>query len=247
MKAEVKITKCILLCTIISLVFAVVININIDKELFIFGWKIVLDNFVLTLVCGIFTGSLVILIEKIYRYEMSKSSARFYLYNIAGDLYAEIYYWHRNIRELNNNKSLQIPINLFSNKMPMIQNMLSSIRHTDYYPFWKKERFFLKHEAFISNEYWELEKCFQNCVYFDFAINGKKYNLPVDYTKVYDVLNILDTKFLVALDLIEKYLKSIEKTEKRYNWEMRKGKIQSSYLGLYNIENLDDFIARNKI
>ena len=71
MSAEVKLTKWLLLCTIILLIIAVLINLNIENSYIVLDSPFVLNNLALTLVGGVITGITVVIIEKLYRYKIN--------------------------------------------------------------------------------------------------------------------------------------------------------------------------------
>ena len=60
-------------------------------------------------------------------------------------LYSDYYYTHRDIDELLKNRNLIVPKNLFSYRMPTMQNRLGGIANTDYCVFNKKDKFMFVH------------------------------------------------------------------------------------------------------
>lgn len=250
MGTNVKIIKELILLTAIFFMATCFVNINVETKMIVSNTVFISNSMMMTLCGGICTGLVAVLAERIYNYHLDKSTFKSYLYNVAMTLYSDFYYMHKNINELLFDKSTEIPKNLFTSRLPDIQNRLWGMANTDYCVFRKKDNFMLVHNNFVRDEFMHLKNRMDEYIYFEIAfteaeINQFKKVENVD-EKIYKVLKVLDMFTKEAMKTLDQYLCALQKdTPKKFLWTHNKEIIHNSYLGLYNSGNVNDFLKRN--
>ena len=248
MSAEVKLTKWLLFCTIILLIIAVLINLNIENSYIVLDSPFVSNNLALTLVGGVITGITAVIIEKLYRYKINKEFLQRFLWGRAAMLYGEIYHTHRTIEYVMGNKDIFPQEQIFINQVYKIQNIALEITNTDYQSFFK-DNLIKTHEKFRSGIHYKIlffhvdfDNLRSSINKFEIAKLEQKMLLlknemkhidckPADTTyvekyKIYYVLKILNQKLISYLDVIEHYMKAIQLDEpKEYDWDLLKCQI----------------------
>ena len=131
MSTEIKITKRLILYAIGLLLVAVIINVNMESHIWVLNSSFISNSLLLTLIGGVCTGITAVIVEKIYKYRLDKRINTFAIFQLSSLLYAELYYWHCNINELNDNREIPIPENIFDNKIPLIRNYINQIASID--------------------------------------------------------------------------------------------------------------------
>lgn len=89
MQQEMRITKRLIVYAIISMIVAFLINVNIEMKLVCLDTVWISNELILSIVSGCFTGFLAVILEKIYKYRIDKSSAIIRLYY---NLYMKVVY-----------------------------------------------------------------------------------------------------------------------------------------------------------
>jgi len=251
MSTNIKIVKSLTGIAVLALIATVCININIETGLIVINTFLLSNNMALMLFGGVCTGVVVVLAEKTYKYYLDKNSTKDFLYNTTMMLYSDFYYIHRNIDELLHNRNLVIPKNLFSNRMPTMQNRLGGIAVTDYCVFKKKDKFMFVHNDFVQNKFIKLRNQMEQYIYFQIAFTEMEMKQVRDIKNadknIYEVLNVLDKFAKEAMGILHQYLDALQKdSPKKYNWLQNKEVIHNSYLGLYNSGNVDEFLKKFK-
>ena len=229
---------------------------------------LVSNNLLLALLTGAFTGIIAVLIEKIYLYRVHKNTLREWLYGQACMLYAEIYYWHCNIEELQDDKTKAIPPNLFSNKINMVTGILLNIVYTDYAVLFGTDNLLLEHTTFKTSDWIKIKRILDEHIYLDIALktaelkclNNKAeclenqlatgiseeiYNVKKDYSLVYATLKAYNTKLKNVVTRLDEYIVALQKDNPRkYDWERDKKRVHSGYIGIYTC-SLDEFIRNS--
>ncbi len=250
MSANVKIIKCMTLITAIFFMATCFVNINAETGLIVLNTVLFSDSMMLTLCGGVCTGLVVVLAEKIYKYHLDKTTLKSYLYNTAMMLYSDFYYVHKNINELLYDKSMGIPKNLFTSRLSAMQNRLWGIANTDYCVFRKKDNFMLVHNNFVRDKFMHLKNRMDQYIFFEIAFTEAEINqlkkIENADENVYKVLKILDAFTKEAMETLDQYLDALQKdVPQKFNWTHNKEIIHSSYLGMYNSGNVNDFLKRN--
>ena len=239
MQQEMRITKRLIVYAIISMIVAFLINVNIEMKLVCLDTVWISNELILSIVSGCFTGFLAVILEKIYKYRIDKSIAIILLYYNLYMLYAECYYWICNIKELEADKKLKIPKELFSGKLPLMNCYLSVIRDTDYVCFFKKDTVMEMHENFCINVIYKIEKVFNETKCLEMALNIEEINKLTQEEscgETYRVLHIMSGELQNVCSDVEIFIMEIDKKDKRVDWSRDKRKIVKSYLGLYNFD-----------
>jgi len=272
MSANIKIIKWLTLITVIILMATCCVNINIETGIIVLDTILISNNMMMTLLGGICTGLVVVLAEKNYKYHLDKNTYKSYLYNTAMMLYSDFYYVHKNINELLCEKSMKIPKNLFTSRLSVMQNRLWGMANTDYCVFRKKDKFMLVHNNFVRDKFMQLKNRMDQYIYFEIAFTEAEINqlknkmdqckyLGIPFTEaeidqfkkvenadenIYKVLKVLDTFTKESMETLDQYLCVLQNdSPKKFIWSHTKELIHSSYLGLYNSGNVNDFIKRN--
>lgn len=165
-------------------------------------------------------------------------------------LYSDYYYTYRDIDKLLKNRNLIVPKNLFSYRMPTMQNRLGGIANTDYCVFKKKDKFMFVHNDFAQNKFIKLKNQLDQYIYFQIAYTEMemKQIMGIENANknIYEVLNVLGGFSKEALGILNQYLDALQKdSPKKFNWSQNVETIHNSYLGLYNSGNVDEFLKRN--
>lgn len=188
------------------------------------------------------------ILEKVYKFKLDKAQALRNLSVYLMLLYGELYYWICNIEELEKDRKLEIPKNLFSGKKPIIESYLWNISRVDYCDFWRKGDMQEKFEMFAKDGIDEIRALQSKMFYLEIALNEKEINVckNIPYTgDEYKVLHIISDWLQQACDDIEPVLQQIEKEEKNFDWKCQKEKIVENYTGLFT-EDLKEFIKNEQ-
>ena len=141
MSTNIKIIKWLSAVAAIALVMTWCVSVNIETGWIVLNSSFISNNMLLTLFGGICTGLAAVLTEKIYKYFLDKASIKNYLYSNAMMLYSDFYYMHKDIESLFSDRTLDIPENLFSSRVPVMYNRLYNVAYTEYCVFNKKDKF----------------------------------------------------------------------------------------------------------
>ena len=245
MSSEIKLTKCLIICVIVLLIIAVLINLNIERQFMVLDSPLVSNNLALTLIGGVITGITAVVIEKFYRYRMTRKFLQKFLWDRAVMLYGEIYHTHRTIENLIGDKNIFLQKQMFSHQVQKIQNLAFEMVNVDYHLF-MRDNLMDVHESFKSNGYYNIFNFLSvaftyldiSIMNFEFAKNQYKVSSlmnkmykPADTTyaekyRIYYVLKVLNQKLISYLDLVEPYMKAIQRDDsENYNWDALKIKI----------------------
>ncbi len=250
MSANIKIIKRLMVIAVLTLIATICVNINIETGIIALNTFVLSNNIALTLSGGVCTGVVVVLAEKIYKYYLDKNATKYFLYNTMMMLYSDYYYTYRDIDKLLKNRNLIVPKNLFSYRMPTMQNRLGGIANTDYCVFKKKDKFMFVHNDFAQNKFIKLKNQLDQYIYFQIAYTEMemKQIMGIENANknIYEVLNVLGGFSKEALGILNQYLDALQKdSPKKFNWSQNVETIHNSYLGLYNSGNVDEFLKRN--
>ncbi|MCM1127186.1 MAG: hypothetical protein NC429_12030 [Lachnospiraceae bacterium] len=250
MSVNVKIIKWLTWIAVIFLIATCLVNINAETGIIILNSVLFSNSMILALCSGVCAGLVAVLADKSYNYYLDKNRLKKYLYNAAITLYSDFYYIHKNINELIFDRDTKIPKNLFTSRLPAMQNRLLWMVNTDYCVFRKKDKFMLAHNNFIRDKYIHLKNRMDEYIYFDIAftemeINQLK-NIENTDENIYKVLKVLDVFAKEALETLDQYLRVLQKdSPKKFIWTHDKEVIHNSYLGLHNSGDVNDFLKRN--
>lgn len=265
MSSEVKLTKHLIICVIFLLMIAVLINLNIERQFIVLDSPFVSNNLALTLAGGVITGITAVVIEKFYRYRMTRRFLQKFLWDRAVQLYGEIYHTRRNVEDLICNKVNIIQTQIFNNQMMKIKNLAFEIVSVDYHLF-VKDNLMEVHENFRQSGYYSISNIDSILNNLDIAVlefelaknlyqalllENQRYNLQrkiADTTfkekyKFYYVLKIFKQELSSYLDLVEPYMKAIQLDDpENYDWDSLKNK---TIIPCYT--NLDKFLKENLV
>ncbi len=249
MSTEIKITKRLILYAIGLLLVAVIINVNMESHIWVLNSSFISNSLLLTLIGGVCTGLTAVIVEKIYKYRLDKRINTFAIFQLSSLLYAELYYWHCNINELNDNREIPIPENIFDNKIPLIRNYINQIASIDYCVFWGKDKLMVEQGAFKSTYFGQINKMLLDLGYFSRGIlenrieklKGNMENL----TDEYQVLQILDKSILQCMEIVDSYIGVIQIKDLQNSWEQQKKYLEGNYLGIYSVGKTKEFVERN--
>lgn len=246
MKQEIKISKYLIGILSIFLLLSVLVNYNSENGCIIINSSVLSNNLLLTLLGGICTGIIAVLIEKLYKYHLDIISIRQYIYYDAIILYSEIYYWICNIKELENNKQFDIPENIFSNKLLMVKNYIWRLKSYDYENFLKPDSIKKAHEVFILSDANYILEVLELMNYLTISILKYKINKlenNVDNKDdIYAVLSIIESKLLICNEKIEKLISVFDMVNVGKHWCDVKNEILNSCI---NCQSLEEFINKN--
>lgn len=214
MSASVKIIKWMTLITIIFFVVTCFVNTNAETGMIVLDTALISNSMIMTLCGGICTGLVAVLAEKNYKYYLDKNTFKSYLYNMAKMLYSDFYYVHRNINELLYDKNTQISKNLFTSRLPTMQNRLMGIANTDYCVFRKKNKFMLVHNNFVNEKVMLLKNKMDQYIYFEIAFTEAEINRSKKVENadenIYQVLKILNSFTKEAMEILDQYLCALQ-------------------------------------
>lgn len=244
----IKITKRLILYAVLSLIAMILINVNIEKNIFFVDKAWISNDMLMNITGGLLAGFTAVVFEKVYKYRLDKAQAIRNLSAYLVMLYAELYYWICNIKELDDDKNVEIPQNLFSGKRPIIDTYLWNISNIDYCEFWHKGNLQKIVEDFAVEGIGKIRMLQSKMIYLNIALSEKQINVCKNAPYIeneYKVLHIISCELQQVCDNIESVLKQIEKTDKQFDWGVQKEKIVEGYLGLYP-PKLEEFIGDEK-
>lgn len=249
MKENITLIKKILVVGLILLVLLVSAEFFLGRFDDKADYVVIIRELLLAIIGGTIAGVIVELIEKTYKYRIDKRNNIRRIFAYATSLYEEFYFLHCSMLELLQDKRIQIPENLFSNKKMTLYNINNKLFEVDYYTFSKNNEFYKIHMNFriggidlIGKTINETSVFKKACLEMRIKALKKEENSK---NNIYKVLSILDNKFLFVLDLLDKYIKEEQKVDEWNKWEPRRKHIHNSYLGLYSFESVDKYIKEN--
>ena len=251
MSTNIKIIKWLSAVAAIALVMTWCVSVNIETGWIVLNSSFISNNMLLTLFGGICTGLAAVLTEKIYKYFLDKASIKNYLYSNAMMLYSDFYYMHKDIESLFSDRTLDIPENLFSSRVPVMYNRLYNVAYTEYCVFNKKDKFMSTHNNFVNFEFVKLKNWMDKNIYFQIAIIKSKMCRTVNGAtqkadeNIYKTIKVIDIYSKSAMEILDRYLSVLQnESSEKFNWEKNKEIIHKGYLGIYNSGNLDDFLKQ---
>ena len=248
MAQTIKLTKRLILYAGLSLIAMILVNVNMEESIFFVDQAWISNDMIMNIVGGLLVGFVAVILEKVYKFKLDKAQALRNLSVYLMLLYGELYYWICNIEELEKDRKLEIPKNLFSGKKPIIESYLWNISRVDYCDFWRKGGMQEKFEMFAKDGIDEIRALQSKMFYLEIALNEKEINVckNIPYTgDEYKVLHIISDWLQQACDDIEPVLQQIEKEEKNFDWKCQKEKIVENYTGLFT-EDLKEFIKNEQ-
>lgn len=248
MAQTIKLTKRLILYAGLSLIAMILVNVNMEESIFFVDQAWISNDMIMNIVGGLLVGLVAVILEKVYKFKLDKAQALRNLSVYLMLLYGELYYWICNIEELEKDRKLEIPKNLFSGKKPIIDSYLWNISRVDYCDFWRKGDMQEKFETFAKDGIDEIRALQSKMFYLEIALNEKEINIckNIPYTgDEYKVLLIISNRIQQACDDIESVLQQIEKEEKNFDWKCQKEKIVENYTGLF-AEDLKEFIKNEQ-
>lgn len=248
MKQEVKIIKRMIIYMILTFLVAFLANLNSENNFLSINSTILSNNFVLTIAGGICTGITAVLLEKIYKYHIDKVTMIQNMYVDAYMLYGEIYFWVCNIKELKQNREVQIPKNLFSNKQAYVYSYISRLINYGYCSFWMKNSLCSVFDSFQVDGFNYINKVLSLMGYLEISINESeiiKLKTGIDDKEnVYKVLTIFEKKLLHCEQIIDSLLVELSKNSKNLDWEYHKNIIVNKNINIYG-QSVEEFIKNN--
>lgn len=173
----IKITKRLILYAVLSLIAMILINVNIEKNIFFVDKAWISNDMLMNITGGLLAGFTAVVFEKVYKYRLDKAQVIRNLSAYLVMLYAELYYWICNIKELDGDKNVEIPQNLFSGKKPIIDTYLWNILNIDYCEFWHKGNLQKIVEDFAVEGIDKIRMLQSKMIYLNIALNEKQINV----------------------------------------------------------------------
>ncbi len=249
MKENIILIKKLIVVGLVLLIFLILAEVLLRGLGNDINCLVIVSELLLAIVGGAIAGVIVELIEKIYKYRIDKRNNICNIFVYTTSLYAEFYYLHRSMKELLEDRSIPLPENLFSRKQSSLYNINTKMLNVDYHTFSKKNRFY---KIYMNFEFVGIElinkiinetnifkmACIESKIKEERGENNNKGD-------IYNVLEILDSKFQNILDLLDKFIEEEQKVDEWNKWEVRKKHIHSSYLGIYNFSSVEKYIKEN--
>ena len=248
MAQTIKLTKRLIVYAGLSLIAMILVNVNMEESILFVDQAWISNDMIMNIVGGLLVGFVAVILEKVYKFKLDKAQALCNLSVYLMLLYGELYYWICDIEELEKDRKLEIPKNLFSGKKQKIDSYLWNISRVDYCDFWRKGDMQEKFETFAKDGIDEIRALQSKMFYLEIALNEKEINIckNIPYTgDEYKVLLIISNRIQQACDDIESVLQQIEKEEKKFDWKCQKEKIVENYTGLF-AEDLKEFIKNEQ-
>ncbi|MBR1886425.1 MAG: hypothetical protein IJ812_08450 [Schwartzia sp.] len=270
MSAEVRISKWLLVWLFLLAICAFCINYNIETASISLNSPLISNNLALNVIGGVMTGLMAVLLEKLYSYYLNKKAVRTFLWLRARLLYGMIYTLSRNVEQVIINPAVSPFNNMFGDLIRIINNISLEIYNTDYSLFWPNE--LLKaHKGFQIHDYMKIKLSMDGFIIYDLAIsefsldeNQYKMNLLEQHRnqmvssipdmrserhrKIYDVLKVLNKFLYTDLRIVDSYLEAIQNDEPTvFDWNLEKQKIEQGYINPYNVNTVDNFLAKNPL
>ena len=248
MAQTIKLTKRLIVYAGLSLIAMILVNVNMEESILFVDQAWISNDMIMNIVGGLLVGFVAVILEKVYKFKLDKAQALCNLSVYLMLLYGELYYWICDIEELEKDRKLEIPKNLFSSKKQIVDSYLWNISRVDYCDFWRKGDMQEKFETFAKDGIDEIRALQSKMFYLEIALNEKEINVckNIPYTgDEYKVLHIISDWLQQACDDIEPVLQQIEKEEKNFDWKCQKEKIVENYTGLFT-EDLKEFIKNEQ-
>lgn len=139
-----------MIVSIVLLLLTYLVTVNIETNTISIDSPWISNNFFLSFFGGAFASIIVVLICELQKFCSMKSSLEKYLYYHAAFLYMQLYKMQQNIIDFEKRPEEEISKDLFDEPIGQIQNAINAILGTDYTCFSSKNKFLIKHQAFIS-------------------------------------------------------------------------------------------------
>ena len=249
MSTNIKVIRYTAIASAVFAIFTYLISINIAFEWF--EWRVLPNNFLLTIFGGAFASMLVIFICEIQKYLQNKRLTQDALFAHVSYVYAYLYVIKTILKcKLENNKEA-VYEDLISINLEKLKQEIEIIKRIDYVLISKKNDFGLRHKSFCDRLISDLDPFISEGTYLSIAVKKDQINNLITtgskgvvtsssyYTNAVIKKMIRRTNSMIFI--VAEYVKFIDDCCKnRYVWELTKTSLEKAA----NIEaaDIDDYI-----
>ena len=248
MSTSIKVIKFTSILSTIFLVITYLITVNIESNFISLNTIWISNNFLLTILGGVFASTLVVLFCEINKYLIDKKNTENQLFYQTLYLYQALFLMQHHILDFQSHPNVQISENIFDNTTNMIKSQVYYLRCVDYSCFKnnnaiEQRLIVFKKETF--NKFSAIENGMNliRCAILEERIDNLKYNKanPEYITPSNErVANVFSKQIGNLIPLIEEigdFLKTIDDNcDNRYGWNNIHEIIQSSYISLFDVK-----------
>ncbi len=136
-----------------------------------FDFKWISDEFLFTMLSGIFVSFLVVLISEIKHYYVNKRATEDVIYNTCVGVYIELTGQIRLIEMYLNDKTAAVHGATLENRLPFLTGYSNSLRSIDYTTFDKRNAISIRYHTYVNSEFPSLSTHIGMCNYLPIAVN----------------------------------------------------------------------------
>lgn len=228
MSTNIKVIKFTSILSVIFLVITYLISVNKEISFFTLKSVWISNDFCLTIVSGMFGGTVIACLLEVNSYLRNKRSAEDYLYNQARCLYSSLKIMQNNILYLLENPEYAIPQGCLKQLIEKSEAEIMAIRFNDYQTICKKNKRYVRYKEIqkkiqnISLFLNEINYLEQAIVYDKLDIlknNREQRNVTALSPNTEKALKILNYEIVDSINIIGKYACDMNRLcGKRYNW-----------------------------
>lgn len=247
MRQEIKITKILMIYMAILLGIVFMVNYNMEKGSITLQSPFISNNLVFSLISGICTGFITVIIANLYKYHLDKREKRENIYVFLRSLYYELYYWKCNIEEIDTKNDVNGTVNFFESVWTKVEYLKNNLYNIGYCSFFYKDKIERIYENSL-NEYLEkIPEINLTLKYYNCAVPTDKINEISNIKDVktsFQILSILNKQLVNNINSLDEIIERFEKELKKERWKMDKTIIHNNYININSLD-LDTFIKKN--
>lgn len=241
--------------SVISLIFAYLISVNMELHFFTIDSPIISNNFCFAIATGFFASMLIVLVCEIQKYFLSKRGTEDFLYSQYSMIYGELLTmkWLMQIMDQDHTKT--VPGQLLVRSMEIIKSQMNAAFSADYTTFCKKNRLQIAHNEFRENNYHNLTIFLNDCRNLEIAVNmdqmnslkliGIQSNPTASSYYTGRTIQILLQKIEEHIAYCGSIMEELDEScNKRYHWNERKVLIDSRFSDL-STHDINVFFSDN--
>ena len=241
MRESIKVIKWCGSISFLFLIMTYLVSVNIESCFISVDSVWISNNFLLTLLGGVFTSMLVVALCEVQKYLSAKANTEQYLFSHGFYLYLALVQMKANATGYLNHQELQVPKNLFNQSIMMIQGEMNALENTDYATFkHKQDTLMYEHGKLQADTLQKLQPLLLSGNRLEIAIIKEKIDdlkgethytgaqkvITSSRDRVKHVLNAEVDRLSVAISLIDQYLEKIDKyCGNRFRWHEKKDKL----------------------
>lgn len=146
---------------------------------------------------------------------------------------------------------------MLSDNLQKVKYQLNAIQSADYTTFLPKNKLVIAQHNFCSqsipkiNSFLSVDNYLKRAILTVQIANVEQFGLKKPVTAanqlIFQVLTVINKNSLLLLDIVSEYLKSIDQAcHNRFRWDVQKQKIDESYISIFAVGNLEDFIKQGE-